>query len=407
MSCQTTNMFQAGELFQDWKSVYVDLDSTKDWKLNQEWKPNQEYKQSGESVFGDTQCDHYTLNKCSKITHGPPGLEQYNAGKNNNLYPSECNVSVFHSFQPCFDVPMKTHDGSFINEQKHDYMPKQTNRYRTPPKSRESEKKSSTPPRKNSPGHNIKPKKDTSFMQEKIKNFSSRLKTGDFVSYEDLKIHSCHTQTDTNPDNICNHANQANNLSYEPLCRSISEFIVMNQHKIKTNFIFPYHIYENSVCSTSSNQFENSCLFGNKKITINKFEKIECKDCNECLTCKENNGKISEKLYDFILKIDTYSKSKSKQELIDEFSSITNKDDQKKTYCQKYCRFKKIIIEDGIDCESLTLKLNDNGFIKRIKVDYRHKNDTINSHPLGKIIFPDTPEGKMIHFIESIAVQMT
>ena len=393
-------MFQAGALFEEWKS-------DQNLKDERESKYKQEFKQIEGSVFGDSfdNSNLFTLNKCSKINHGPPGLEQYTSEKNSFPYPTDCTVSVFQSFPPCFDLPVKTQEGSYCNEQKYDYVPKHSERYKTPPKSREMEKKSNTPPRKNSPGNNIKPKKDTSFMQEKIKNFSLRLTNGDRVSYEDLKIHSCHTQTDTNPDNICNHANQANNLSYERLCKSISEFIVMNQHKIKTNFILPdHHIFENSLHTSNGNQFENSC---NKKITINKFEKIECKDCNECLDCRENNGKISEKLSDFFKDINTNLYSKSKQELIDEFSSITNKDDQKKTYCQKYCRFKKIIIEDGIDCESLTLKLNDNGFIKRIKVDYRHKNDTINSHPLGKIIFPDTPEGKMIHFIESIAVQMT
>ena len=101
-------------------------------------------------------------------------------------------------------------------------------------------------------------------MQEKIKSFSLTLNSGDRVSYEDLKIHSCHTQTCTNPDNICNHANQTNNLSYEPICSLLSEFILMNQHKIKTKFIFPKQIYDNSICSICVDKCESSDTFGKK-----------------------------------------------------------------------------------------------------------------------------------------------
>ena len=62
-------MFQAGTLFDKWNS-------DQNLQTGHESMYNQEFKQTEGSIFGDSldNSNLFTLNKCSKINHGPPGL---------------------------------------------------------------------------------------------------------------------------------------------------------------------------------------------------------------------------------------------------------------------------------------------------------------------------------------------
>lgn len=243
-----------------------------------------------------------------------------------------------------------------------------------------------TPPRiKNSPGNR---KKDTTHIQQSIKKYTSNLNDSQIVSFNDIKMASFHNIEDKCIDNIINHTNQMNNQSKDFLCDKLSKFLLINQHKIHSNFSFGHDIFD-----TDDNNIMN----------ISFFRKIECKNCNQCIECKQN---VLNNLTTLMNEFTTFFKG-NYEDLPDNFSSWMKNNDEKKMYCQKYCIFKKINISENMSCEGIARKLDENGLIKSFEVDFKQKNDAINSHPLGKIIFPDTPKGKIINCFSSLRIQLT
>lgn len=252
-----------------------------------------------------------------------------------------------------------------------------------PPRTRSNP---NTPPRiKNSPGNR---KKDTTHIQQSIKRYTSKLNDNDLVSFNDIKMVSFHNMEDESIDNIINHANQMNNQSKDFLCDKLSKFILINQHKIHSEFNLGQDVF---------NPDDDDVM------NISFFRKIECKNCVNCIECKQNvQNNISNLMDVFKSKFDG-----NHEDLIDYFSSWVKDNEEKKMYCQKYCVFKNISISENMSCETIAKKLDENGLIKRIKVEYQQKMDTKNSHPLGKIIFPNSPPGKTIYYIESLRIQAT